>query len=471
MDDLKFSEGDNNNHQSDQAVAKKTVEEVRPVIIFLLISLSVMLIVGGSLTYRHERKNIELEPYNLAQAQKGLSQAVAEKSSLPPATVQPNPLVKELRERDPLRRVIVVKNNDSLSRIFRRLNLGDKEAKKILALQKAAPLKKLRAGNKLILEIDRSNNSFRKLDYEVDRLSNLIITASRNGIVHVDIKKIKPKVVVKYASSRVNRSIYASAKKIGISSRMAKQFMDLFDGRVDAKKISSQDRFSIFYREYLIDGKSVQDSEIVAAELTHRGETHHLIAFKEKKNGVAEFYTPEGKNSRPAFLRYPIAFTRVSSKFSLSRRHPILGFSRPHLGVDFVARTGTPVKAASNGIVTFAGYKNGYGRTVDVKHGEYTTRYAHLSRFVVHAGKHVNKGDLIGHVGTSGLATAPHLHYEFHINGVPCDPLKVKLPSGGMIAKQHRHKFLAMSRNIVTQFDAHQRANRSFAMHNRVSFE
>ena len=469
MDDLIFCKGDKSNHQADQAVTKKAVEEVKPIFIFLLISLLVMFIVGGSLAHRHGRKNVESSV--LAQEQERLSQAVAKEQIHSPAVIQQEPFAKELQEREPLRRVVIVKNNDNLGRIFRRLGLSEKEARNILALQKAAPLKKLRVGNKLTMELDQSSNSLKKLDYEINRLSNLIITAGRNGAVQVDVKRIKPKMVVKYASSRVDRSIYASAKNIGISGRMVKQFMDLFSGKVGAKKINSQDRFSIFYREYLIDGKSVQDSEIVAAELIHRGVAHRLIAFKEKEDGAAEFYTPDGRNCKPAFLRYPLAFSKISSKFSLSRRHPILGFSRPHLGVDLVAKVGTPIKAASNGKVIFAGYKPGYGRTIDIKHGEYMTRYAHLSKFVVAAGKYVNKGDLIGHVGTSGLSTAPHLHYEFHIKGVPFDPLKVRLPMGEMIAKQHRHKFFAVSRNIVTQFDAHQRANRSFAMHNHVSFE
>jgi murein DD-endopeptidase MepM/ murein hydrolase activator NlpD len=464
LDDLIFSKGDKDNHQDDQVVTKRAIEELKPVVVFLLISLSVMLIVRGSLVHRHGRKNIE--HYALAQEQEGLSQVAPEN-----VIAQQKPFAKELREREPLHRVITVKNNDNLGRIFRRLGLDDKEARKILALQKAAPLKQLRVDNKLTVEIEQSSNSLKKLDYEVNRLTNLIVTAGKNGVVHVDLKKIKPQIQVKYASSRVDKSIYASAKKIGISSRMVKQFMDLFDGKVDAKKITGQDRFSIFYREYLVDGKSVQDSEIVAAELTHRGVTHRLIAFKEKENGVAEFYTPDGKNGKPAFLRYPLAFSKISSKFSPSRKHPVLKIPRPHWGTDFAARVGTPVKAASNGRVTFAGYKNGYGRTIDIKHGEYMTRYAHLFKLVVTAGKYVSKGDLIGHVGSSGLSTAPHLHYEFHVRGTPVDPLKVSLPAGGVIAKQHRHKFFAISKNIVTQFDAHQRAGRSFAMHNHISFE
>ena len=449
---------------------KKAIEGVKPVVWFLLIFLSVTLIVGWSLIHRHGKKNVEL--HVPAQAQEDPPRAATRgRDRVPLVVQQQESFAKKLQKKELLQRVIIVKNNDSLGRIFRRLGLGDGEARKILALPKAASLKKLQVGHKLIVEIDQSSHSLRKLDYEINRLSNLIITTAKNGAIHADVQKIRPKVVVKYASSRVNRSVYTSAKKIGISSRMIKQFVDLFSDRIDAKKISSQDRFSIFYREYLVDGKSVQDSEIVAAELIHCGDTYRLIAFKEKEHGVAEFYTPDGKNSKPAFLRYPLAFSKISSRFSPLRKHPILGFSRPHLGVDLVARVGAPIKAAGNGRVIFVGHKHGYGRTIEIKHGEYMTRYAHLSKFVVSAGKYVNKGDLIGHVGTSGLSTAPHLHYEFHVNGIPRDPLKVKLPAGVMIAKQHRHKFMARAKNLVTQFDAHQRANKSFAMHRHVSFE
>ncbi len=465
MDSI-FSTNNRSNHSNRQAeMAGNFAVEGKPTVIFLLVTLSVALVIGGLLAFRESNSWKMTAPLQFIGQEKSLVETAAVDQSVASDFVQPEAL------EDPSPRTIAIRQDDTLGKIFRRLGLEEREARRILALAKVTQLKKLMVGKKMTIWIDPINNTFAKLNYGIDRLTTLVVSVNKKGIIHVDLRQVKPKAVIKYASARIDGSIYAAAKKLSLPSGMVKQFVNLFSGRVNSKKLNGQDRFSIFYREYLVDGKSVKGSEIVAAELMHGGVSHRLIAFKEKENSVAEFYTPEGRSIKPSFTRYPLTYSRIGSKFSPLRKHPILGISRPHRGVDFVAKAGTPIKATSNGRVAFVGYKNGYGRTIEIKNGKYSTLYAHLSKFAVRAGEYTKQGNVIGYVGSSGLSTNPHLHYEFRINGVHHDPLKVVLPGGELIAAKYRGKFFAMSRNIIAQLDAHQRAHKSFAMHSYSSFE
>lgn len=363
-----------------------------------------------------------------------------------------------------VQKIIIVKSKDNLGEIFKKLGLSLKDSTRILALSKAKVLKRLVVGRKMVISVDQKDNSFKSLSYEIDRLTKLTVRYDDKGIIYVDTKRIKPTVMVKYASSKIETSVYASAKKVGLPKELINQLTELFNSKLKVKKISNQDRLSMFYKEYLVDGKSVRNAEIIAAELKHDGAAYRLIAFDEG-SGIIRFYTPDGRGIKPFFARYPVIFSRISSKFSHSRKHPILGYFRPHLGVDLVAKYGAPVKATSNGKVVFAGNKSGYGRTVMIKNGKYTTLCAHLSKFTVSPGKFIKRGEVIGYVGSSGLATNPHVHYEFHINGVPQDPTKIALPENEFINAKYRGKFFAVSKSILAQLDAHQKANRNFAMH------
>ena len=277
---------------------------------------------------------------------------------------------------------------------------------------------------------------------------------------------------MKYASATVDGSVYTAANKRGIPRVVVAQLATIFSHKANFSKMQKGDRFAVLYKVHSVNGKKIKDGEVIAAELLHKKNLHRMIGFENSKGGI-HYYTPEGYNTKPPFMRCPLAkYTRIGSKFSLNRRHPILLFSRPHLGVDFTAPRGTPIMAACSGRIGYVGYKNGYGRTVEIKRGPYKTRYAHLSRYSnIQAGDHVNQGQIIGYVGSSGLATGPHLHYEFCINGVHHDPLKVNLPVGEKIDARYRQKFFATSKKMLAQLDLYNNRYKILAMNDFVTPE
>jgi len=193
------------------------------------------------------------------------------------------------------------------------------------------------------------------------------------------------------------------------------------------------------------------------ARFENHGNTYTAIRFEDAK-GYSQYFTPKGLSMRKAFLRTPVDFTRISSRFNLSRKHPILHKIRAHRGVDYAASRGTPIKAAGDGKVIFAGRKGGYGRVLILQHGtSYTTLYAHLKAFRrgVRVGKRVKQGQVVAYVGSSGLASGPHLHYEFRVNGTHRDPLKVRLPHAKPIDKKQKEHFMHYAQLMVMRLESH----------------
>jgi len=223
-----------------------------------------------------------------------------------------------------------------------------------------------------------------------------------------------------------------------------------------ALDIRQDDKFSILYEEEFIDGKKYQNGNILAAEFTNQGKTFKAIRFTDK-SGRTSYYTPEGRSMKKTFLRSPVDFRRISSRFG-KRKHPILKKRRLHKGVDYAARRGTPVQSSGDGKVIFKGRKGGYGRVVIVQHGSrYQTLYAHLNGFKrgLRVGKYVKQGQTIGFVGSSGRATGPHLHYEFRVNGTHRNPLTVKLPSSAPIKSAYKNDFMAYADRVLSQLNTH----------------
>jgi murein DD-endopeptidase MepM/ murein hydrolase activator NlpD len=211
----------------------------------------------------------------------------------------------------------------------------------------------------------------------------------------------------------------------------------------------------VIYQEIYLDGEKIGNGNILSVRFRNQGKLYTAIRYEDKSGNVS-YYTPEGMSMRKAFLRNPIDFFRISSRFSLGRKHPILNTIRAHKGTDYAAPIGTPVKAAGNGKVTFAGRQNGYGNVVIIQHGSrYETRYAHLNGFArdVRAGRSVKQGQVIGYVGMTGLATGPHLHYEFRVDGVHRDSLTIKLPTAEPIAASEKASFMVKSREMTAWMD------------------
>ena len=193
-----------------------------------------------------------------------------------------------------------------------------------------------------------------------------------------------------------------------------------------ALNIRRGDHFTVVYDQLYLDGKKIGNGDILAAEFVNQGQVYRAVRY-EKPNGTADYYTPDGNSMRKEFLRTPVAFTRISSRFSLGRYHPILNRIRAHKGVDYAAPTGTPIKATGDGRVAFRGRKGGYGNVVILDHGRgYSTLYGHMSRFArgERVGTRVHQGQVIGYVGSTGMATGPHLHFEVRADGVTTDPVR-----------------------------------------------
>jgi len=234
------------------------------------------------------------------------------------------------------------------------------------------------------------------------------------------------------------------------------QLADIFAWDVDfALDIRSGDSFLVIYEERYLNGEKLDDGDVLAAEFSNQGHRYQALRFVDD-DGNRAYLTPDGHSLRKAFLRTPVNFSRISSHFSLGRKHPILHKLRAHKGVDYAAPTGTPVTASGDGKVAFVGTKGGYGKTVVLQHGQgYSTLYAHLSRFTkgLRAGSRVHQGEVIGFVGSSGLATGPHLHYEFQVNGTHMNPLTVRLPQAAPIEQRYRAAFSQLAGERLAQLE------------------
>jgi len=255
----------------------------------------------------------------------------------------------------------------------------------------------------------------------------------------------KPKQTAEiFTSVSIDNSLFYDASQAGLSDRLIMELAQLFQWEIDfALDIRQGDSFRVIFEESTIDGQKIGNGPILAAEFNTRGRTIRGYRY-EHSDGTIGYYDEDGESLRKAFLKAPVDFARISSKFSLARRHPVLHRIRAHKGVDYAAATGTPVKSTGRGKVSFVGRKGGYGNTVVIQHNqEQSTLYAHLNSFAagLKQGQRVQQGDVIGTIGSTGLATGPHLHYEFRRNGVQIDPLKIKAPKAVYLAEAEQTRF------------------------------
>ncbi len=255
-------------------------------------------------------------------------------------------------------------------------------------------------------------------------------------------------------ASVIRSSLFAATDAAGIPDSIAMQLADVFGGDVDFyRDLRKGDRFTVVYELYHLGGRPVRAGRLLAAEFVNQGRTIRAVDFG------SSYYAPDGRNLRKAFLRAPLEFSRVSSGFGM-RRHPIHSGWKAHQGIDYAAPTGTRVRAVGDGVVEFAGAKNGYGNVVILRHnGQYSTVYAHLSRIGVRRGARVAQNDTIGLVGQTGWATGPHLHYEFRIAGQARNPLSIAMPSGLPVPAQSLAAFRAQAEPLVARLDLLANAN------------
>ena len=254
-------------------------------------------------------------------------------------------------------------------------------------------------------------------------------------------KKIEHKVAT--VTGTIESSLFVDGQKAGLTDSQIMELAEVFGWDIDfALEIRAGDQFRVIYDQQLVDGEKYRSGPILAAEFVNRGKTYQAFRY-QSKNQIG-YYDADGHSKRRAFIRTPIRFARISSRFTPKRWHPILNKWKSHRGVDYAAPTGTPIKATGNGRVIFRGWQRGYGRIVILQHSsKYRTAYAHMSKFrsSVKKGTRVKQGQVIGYVGKSGWATGPHLHYEFRVNNVQRNPLTVKLPKSLPLPKRQLASF------------------------------
>ncbi len=362
---------------------------------------------------------------------------------------------------------VTVKSGDSLAKIFSRQKLPPKQLHEILSGGGlATKLKRIYPGQTLRLRTS-SEDGLHELLYKLDAMNEVQILQSDSGFTSQLITRI-PERRVTHASATIKNSLFLAAKKANLPDNITMEVAGIFGWDIDfALDIRSGDEFSVIYEALFLDGEPIGTGNILAAEFTNNKKQFQAVRYTDKK-GHSDYYARDGRSMRKTFLRTPVSFTRISSRFSKGRKHPILNRIRAHHGVDYAAPRGTPVKSTGAGKIVLRGNKGGYGKTVVVQHGSrYSTLYAHLSRYArgLKNGSRVQQGQVIGYIGSSGLATGPHLHYEFRVNGTHRNPLTVKFPSAAPLAKQYRNDFNNVSQNLLSQLETTK--NQTIALQNK----
>jgi murein DD-endopeptidase MepM/ murein hydrolase activator NlpD len=371
-------------------------------------------------------------------------------------TRQDNPLATtQAIEIDSGRRTVTVGKGDTLSTIFNQVGLSPKALNDLLVSSKdARSFTRLKIGQVLEFELD-ADSTLQRLSSQLSSLESIEVSRTEQGLVFKR-NLVKPDIRSVHTYGVIDSSLMAAAKRAGLSHGLTLDLANVFGYDIDfAQDIRKGDSFELIYEEKSIQGKTVGTGSILAARFTNRGKTHTAIRYTNKQ-GVTNYYGADGSSTRKAFIRTPVDFARISSRFSNGRRHPVLNKIRAHKGVDYAAPRGTPIKAAGDGKVQLAGRHGGYGNTVILQHGNrYKTLYAHMNGFAkgVRKGASVRQGQIIGYVGTTGLSTGPHLHYEFQVNGVHVDPLSQKLPMADPIPASEKQRFLQFSQPLVARLD------------------
>ena len=346
-----------------------------------------------------------------------------------------------------------IQRGDTVAKLLARLETNDPEALRMLnSTRSARSLYQLVPGRAVRAQTT-ADGRLLELRY---RNGGNVLTVARTGdgfTVSEEAVELERRVLMK--SAEIRSSLFAATDAAGLSDAIATQLADIFSTDVDFHRdLRRGDHFSVLYEVYYDGGEPVRSGRVLAAEFINVGKLYRAVYFQQSE-GHGGYYTANGRNIRKAFLRSPLEYSRITSGFSSSRFHPILGEWRAHRGIDYAAPSGTRVKATGDGVVEFAGRDNrGYGNLVVLRHqSKYTTWYGHLSGFAkgLRKGMRIGQSEVIGFVGATGLATAPHLHYEFRINDVHQNPLRVVMPAAPPISPEQKPVFEAEVAPLLQQ--------------------
>jgi murein DD-endopeptidase MepM/ murein hydrolase activator NlpD len=326
---------------------------------------------------------------------------------------------------------VIIKSGDTLASIFAKKGISSTTTHQIARLnEQTKKLRYIKPGQEIQLLLD-DERKLRQMKYIPDITRTLLIQRVEDQSFTSQIINYQLDAYPVYREGVIDTSLFEAAANADIPVDVIMDLVAIFGWDIDfSLDIRAGDRFGIVYEELYKDDVKIRNGRILSAEFINNGKTYRAVYYTDPK-GETDYFSPDGKSMRKAFLRSPVEFARVSSRFSNKRWHPVLSKWRSHKGVDYAAKSGTPIRASGDGKVIFAGKKGGYGRLIVIRHGgRYTTAYGHMRRYArgVRSGKKVKQGQIIGYVGSSGLATGPHLHYEFRVNGVHRNPLTVRLP-------------------------------------------
>lgn len=350
-----------------------------------------------------------------------------------------------------------VGSGDNLTTMFKKAGLSARDVHYVAKASKASKsFTRLFPGQTLSFLIEKGE--LLKLRHVQSTLESTLLTKTENGY---DIQQVtlKPTIQQKFTSATITDSLFLAGEDAGLSSKKIMELASIFGWDVDfVLDIRKGDSFNLIYEEHYLNGEKIGEGDIIAAQFINRGTKYTALKYTNGE-GDSSYYTPEGYSMRKTFLRSPVDFARISSRFNLRRKHPVLNKIRAHKGVDYAASSGTAIKASGEGKIIFRGKKGGYGNVVILQHGgNITTLYAHMRAFKrgQRVGSRVKQGQIIGYVGKSGLATGPHLHYEFRVNGVHKNPLRVKLPQAAPIAKAEEVSFKAQASELLARLETQQ---------------
>jgi murein DD-endopeptidase MepM/ murein hydrolase activator NlpD len=407
-------------------------------VLAIVLGICCVLSVAGILAWRHGRSptaTIADSASAPAPPTAGAPASVAEGPALLPPPIAAQASVAAIVE-------VIVGRNDTLDGIFRRMSLNKADLAAIRNLPGIRQsLDFLRPGDSI--KLTHTDGDIKELWRKVSETQTLDVVRQDSGF-EVKVINNPVEVRVRTANAVIDSSLFQAAGAASISDMVALKLANIFGWDIDfVLDIREGDRFTAEYEQIYQDGKYLHDGEVLAAEFVNNGKVYRAVRFVGDSGNVG-YYTPSGLAMRKAFLRAPVEFTRVSSAFNPHRHHPILNLIRGHMGTDYAAPTGTPVHAAGDGHVSFEGQRGGYGNAIVLTHGaNVSTLYGHMSRFArnVHVGTRVQQGDVIGYVGMTGLATGPHLHYEYLTAGVHRNPQTVQLPGAEPLRAQELQRF------------------------------
>jgi murein DD-endopeptidase MepM/ murein hydrolase activator NlpD len=351
--------------------------------------------------------------------------------------------------------LVIVGRNDTMDAIFRRMSLDKSD---LAAIRNLPGIRQsmdfLKPGDAIRLT-HRSDGAIKELSRKVSETQTLTVVREDDGFAARLISN-PVQTRIRTATATIDSSLFQAAEMANVSDMVALKLANVFAWDIDfVLDIRSGDGFTAVYEQIYQDGKYLRDGEVLAAEFINDGKVYRAVRYTGE-DGATGYYTPEGRPLRKAFLRAPVDFTRVSSGFNPARLHPILNTIRGHMGTDYAAPAGTPVHAAGDGRISFAGVRGGYGKAIVLAHSNsVSTLYGHMSRFAknLRVGSRVNQGEVIGYVGMTGLATGPHLHYEYLMNGVHKNPQTVRLPGALPLPAEILRRFRDAAAPLLGKLD------------------